>query len=151
MRIKNDKGFTLIEIIMIITIIGIITAISVPKYQDFSLEAKRAACKTSLNSMRGAVSSWQMQNIVKNNINEYPDIHTLETQNEVLIDIPPNPFQHPDNAPDSIVEGTTKGIVIGSRGGWAYNAATGEIWANTSTTIGGSGCTGETIVNENEW
>ena len=46
--------------------------------------------------------------------------------------VPSNPYQHPDSAADSVVTGVTKGTVVGTRGGWAYNAATGEIWANTN-------------------
>ena len=53
--------------------------------------------------------------------------------------IPKNPYQANANAPDSVVTGVTKGVVVGARGGWAYKASTGEIWLNTS----GSG--------ENNW
>jgi len=62
-----------------------------------------------------------------------------------------NPFQSEDNAPDSIVLGVTKGVTVGTRGGWAYNPGSGELWANTSTISGGSGCSGGTAVNENSW
>jgi hypothetical protein len=53
--------------------------------------------------------------------------------------IPSNPYQHPDSAADSVVTGVTKGVTVGTRGGWAYNATTGEVWANTSN------------VGENSW
>jgi hypothetical protein len=47
--------------------------------------------------------------------------------------IPKNPYQSSTNAPDSIVTGVTKGVVVGTRGGWAYSAATGDIWPNTNS------------------
>ena len=46
--------------------------------------------------------------------------------------IPANPYQTSDNAPDSIVTGVTRGVTIGTRGGWAYKPTTGEVWPNTS-------------------
>jgi len=85
----------------------------------------------------------------------WPPIDTLRFVGRVVINqIPPNPFQKPDAAPDSIVTGVTRGVTVGTRGGWAYKASTGEIWANTNTAIGtGSGCSGTTTtyLNENTW
>ncbi len=34
-----------------------------------------------------------------------------------------------------IVAGVTNGETVGTRGGWFYNPATGEVWANTNTDI----------------
>ncbi len=82
----------------------------------------------------------------------FPPIDTLRTIGRVMEQrIPPNPFQ--TNAPDSIVTGVTKGLVVGTRGGWAYKASTGEIWANTNTVLeSASGCSGSsTTVGENSW
>ena len=62
-----------------------------------------------------------------------PAIDSLRTAGVVMEQsIPSNPYQNSANAPDSIVTGVTKGTTVGTRGGWAYNATTGEIWPNTS-------------------
>jgi len=63
----------------------------------------------------------------------WPELDSLRTSGVVMEhSIPKNPYQSDSNAPDSIVTGVTKGTVVGTRGGWAYDATTGEIWLNTN-------------------
>ena len=85
MIMSKESGFTLIELIMIIMIISLVAAVSIPKYQDISLEVKKSGCKNSLMSMRSALSVWQINNITKNQSDLYPDINTLSTLHTVLI------------------------------------------------------------------
>lgn len=52
-RIKFAKGFTLIELVMVIVILGVLAAVALPKFADLSGEAEMAKVK----SLAGAVSS----------------------------------------------------------------------------------------------
>ena len=148
----TNKGFTLIEIIIIIVILGIISVVVFAKYRDMSVEDKKSSCQSSLGSLRSAISIYYSNTATTTGQAIWPDIDSLRTVGVVMtISIPANPFQKKENAPDSIVLGVTKGVTVGSRGGWAYKPSTGEIWPNTSTTIPGTGCSGAQNIDENNW
>ncbi|MCP4580278.1 MAG: prepilin-type N-terminal cleavage/methylation domain-containing protein [candidate division Zixibacteria bacterium] len=151
MLYKNG-GYTLIEVVMVIIVLGILASVSIPSFKNIPIQAKKSGCKSTLGGFRQAISIYNVDNIVTTGISLWPVLDTLSTVGAVMDhEIPQNPFQDKSNAPDSIVEGFTMGVVVGTRGGWAYKPSTGEIWPNTNTTIPGSGCGGPVNINENNW
>ena len=58
----NLAGFTLVEMMVTVTIVGILTAIAVPNYIEYVRNGKRADAKAALTSFANAMEVWKMQN-----------------------------------------------------------------------------------------
>lgn len=56
MTLRNQKGFTLIELVIVIVIIGILAAVAVPVYNNLFSEAETAAVEATDSSIQSALS-----------------------------------------------------------------------------------------------
>ena len=54
----RKKGFTLIELVMIIVILGILAAVAIPRYRDLASEAKESAEKGIIGGVRGGIHTY---------------------------------------------------------------------------------------------
>ena len=130
---RNKKGFTLVEILIVVVILGILAAIVIPQFSDASTQSKKSSCQTSLASLRSQIQLFKIQH------NDTPPAEatfaadmTTETEkdsgatagdasgNEVGPYIQQVPF-NPWNQSQSIGPADVTGV------GWVYVEATGNI------------------------
>jgi len=121
--IHNDKGFTLIEIITILIIIGILFAIAIPKYVDLINSSKSAAAKSQIAEMKSSANLAYAKLFLKNG--------GQPTVSDILNELGGSGEQEIGQTPDNwtvrftTVSTTVMSLLVTARGGDQNYSATG--------------------------
>ncbi len=116
----NQKGFTLIELVIIMVILGVLAAVAVPRLGSSIDSSEIASEDAVVGSLRSAIEIWAMEQVVANSTKSYPS----------------NPFDALDAKSKNELLNTswyfTGGYVRHMRNDgievvWQYNTSTGEI------------------------
>lgn len=138
MRIQNrpatrlvDRGFTLVEILIVVVILGILAAVVVPQFANASESARSSSLKGSLQVIRAQIELYHAQHN-----STYPTLaqltnnwNVLTSQTDVNGDpgadygpyikqMPMNSFENSRSVSDTPAAGV----------GWVYDEATGRVF-----------------------
>jgi type IV pilus assembly protein PilA len=122
--IRNNKGFSLIELMVVVAIIGVLAAIAVPNYQKFTAKSKQSEAKSNLSavysSMRAFNSEWQTYN-TRFQVNGYAPTGLLRYQHGFATEFTTLPAAYPQALPAGQSQTTTY---------CSQGAAVGVAWTN---------------------
>jgi general secretion pathway protein G len=86
--LKQDAGFTLLELMIVMAIIGVLMMVAVPSFVGAIRQAREAALKEDLHVMRAAIDSYTMDK------QKAPQSLDDLIQDGYLKSIPEDPFTH---------------------------------------------------------
>ncbi len=59
---KRQNGFTILEVIVMVVVIGVILAITIPKFKSMAYRSREGRTKSSLGDLRGALAIYYSDN-----------------------------------------------------------------------------------------
>ena len=118
---KAQKGFTLVEILIVVVILGILAAIVIPQFTDASTEAKNSALRSNLQTVRAQIELYKIQHdyTPPGPVTSFSSLMTTSdgTYGPYLQAVPNNPWTG------------TNAVASSGTGDWNYNATSGAFTA----------------------
>ena len=134
----RNRAFTLVELIVIIVVLAILSGVAIPKYIDYTANAKSSAAKATLGAVRSAIANFYANSALTGTA-AYPTLVNMQTLGTVMQEaLPANPYNNASTIAAAVWAATPP---VSGANGYNYDATAGRFWLN-STTSG---------VNEHLW
>lgn len=137
----GKKAFTLVELMIVVSILGILGAIVLPMFQDHIQKAKEAAAKDNLRILRNVINQYAAQHtdVPPGYANDNPSLtvmgiyvyRQLAENNQYLSALPENPFNE-SSVITALRNDQTFPSEADDASGWIYKPSTKEIRLNQS-------------------
>lgn len=85
---RNSKGFTLIELIIVIVIVGILALVAIPRYFANVEKARKAEALSSMRAIREAIMGYYAANNAQPSANSFPITVTIDGENVMVVERP---------------------------------------------------------------
>ena len=72
-HMKNKNGFTIIELIMVMIIIGVLAAVAIPRFQDVVIESEIAVEQRVINTIYNGLETFAREKYVENGVRSWPE------------------------------------------------------------------------------
>ena len=72
-HMKNKNGFTIIELIMVMIIIGVLAAVAIPRFQDIVVESEVAVEQRVINTIYNGLETYAREKYIYNEFRSWPE------------------------------------------------------------------------------
>lgn len=137
MMYTRSRGFTLVEVLIVVVVLGILAAIVIPQFSEAGTDAKLSSLKTNLQTIRGQIELYKIQHKeTYPTLADFVDQMTLASDADgntaalgtVGFDFGPYLLSSVPNNPYTDANTIGNGAVGSSD--WYYDASTGRFRAN---------------------